>query len=159
MSRNQQNLWVDLISTVGVLVTVAPRFTGIPWHEWLSMLFVVVLVLHTVLHWRWVLEITTHFFQRLVHHTRFNYVLNFTLLAFFTILIGSGLMISESFMPLLGWIPAPSRPWRVLHRLTAEGIIWLTALHIALHWKWVVHALERYVLRPFLFRIGVVCKD
>jgi hypothetical protein len=34
------------------------------------------------------------------------------------------------------------------HSLSADLAVLLVAVHAALHWKWIVNAVRRYVLRP-----------
>jgi hypothetical protein len=38
--------------------------------------------------------------------------------------------------------------WKMLHKTSAEVTVWLTALHVALHWRWLVNAVKHYVVIP-----------
>ena len=40
--------------------------------------------------------------------------------------------------------------WRGLHSLTANLSLVLIGAHVALHWRWIVETIKRYVFRPFL---------
>ena len=69
------------------------------------------------------------------------------LLAYVVVFI-SGLLISRNVMATLGiYLPA-SPAWREFHSLSANLALILTGLHFAMHWKWFVNAMKRYILAP-----------
>jgi hypothetical protein len=35
--------------------------------------------------------------------------------------------------------------WKWLHTAAADLVVWLVGLHIALHWKWIVNAVKKYL--------------
>lgn len=145
---NKTNLIVDAAIFVGFLAAFEPRLTGIALHEWLSLAVFGVIVAHLALHWRWVVQITRRFFQKLFHSSRLNYVLNAALLVAFVAMMLSGVLISRSVLPFLGLQAVRDQFWRVLHTVSANASLALVAAHVALHWEWIVNALKRYVLSP-----------
>jgi hypothetical protein len=142
------NLYVDIGLLVGFLVAYEPALTGIAVHEWLSLAFASALVLHLLLHWDWVVQVTLKFFRKLFHASRLNYVLNLALLIDFVLILLSGLLISRAVLPALGVQIAVDPAWRRLHSSAADFSLVLLGLHIALHWKWILSATQRYLFAP-----------
>ncbi|MBP8949314.1 MAG: hypothetical protein KBG73_10765 [Candidatus Promineofilum sp.] len=63
-----------------------------------------------------------------------------------TVLIFTGLMISESSLPALGIQLNQGGSFQRLHTLTADWALYL----LALHWRWIVSTTKRYVVQPLL---------
>lgn len=148
-NRNKVNLAVDLAVFFAFLVTTAPRFSGIAIHEWLSIAFGAAIVAHLLLHWQWIVQITRRLFAKVAWHSRLNYLLNWLLFLDITVLIVTGLMISESALPLFGLQMWRGGAWLRLHRLSADFSVFVIGLHLALHWSWIVKMLQRFMLAPF----------
>lgn len=148
------NFWLDLVLLVAVLLALAPNFTGLAIHEWLSIGFWVTIVLHLLLHWSWTVNTIKRLFGRIPWSARVNLILNILLFIDMTVLIFSGLMISREALPLLGLSLSGGRGWEGIHRLTADWSLYLTGMHVALHWRWIGNAIKRYVWQPIrdLFR-------
>ncbi len=144
-STTKQNLLIDLIIVVGFLLAAQPHLTGMAIHEWLSLGLGVGFLAHILLHWRWVFETTRRLFGKVARQARINYVLNLALLVAFTLIIFSGIMISEEVLPLLGVQGTHGGVWESLHMLAADAVVWLVGLHIALHWKWIVTNSKKYL--------------
>lgn len=150
LNPNKVNLAVDCAIFVAFLVAMAPRFSGLAIHEWLSLAFGVVIMVHLLLHWQWIVEITKRFFRRTTWMARTNYVLNSLLFIAMTIVMVSGLLISEIALPSMGIAVMENFEWRRIHTMSADTTVFLVGLHVALHWHWVWNALKRYVVAPFL---------
>lgn len=146
------NYLVDLAIFAVFLAMLDPRSTGMPVHEWLGIAFGAALMTHLLLHWQWIAATTRRFFGKLPRATRLNYALNGLLFATMTVLIFSGLMISEEALPALGIDLAAGFAWRTLHPLAADAVLILVGLHVALHWKWIVNTTKRYALQPLRSR-------
>ena len=142
------NLIIDSLILIAFLVAFEPALTGIAIHEWLSLAFGATLVLHILLHWKWVVQVTLKFFRMLFHSSRFNYLVNVALFITFVLVMLSGILISESILPLLGIRLNASPTWRFLHSSSADAVVLLVGLHFALHWKWIVKTIERYLFKP-----------
>ncbi len=145
ISTTKQNLLVDLLIVAGFLFASQPHLTGMTIHEWLSLGLGIGFLTHILLHWRWVYETTRRLFSKLVGQSRINYILNLALLVAFTLIIFSGLMISEEVLPFIGLQGTHGGIWEWLHKTAADLVIWLVGLHIALHWKWIVNAAKKYL--------------
>ena len=143
-SKLRTNLLLDSGLLLGVLLVYEPRSTGLTLHEWLGVVIGTVLLVHLLLHWQWITNMTRRFFGKMSHQARLNYGLNITLFVAFTVAFLSGFMISESILPLVGLEAVGGRFWHWLHGIAANLVFWLVALHIALHWKMLLNTLSRY---------------
>ena len=152
-SRTRTNLIVDIIIFVGFMLSTAPAFTGMAIHEWLGLALAAGIVTHLLLHWQWLVEVTRRFFRRMPWGTRINYVLNSLLFVSIVLISASGIMISKEALPLLGLEVSGGGSWKMIHTLSADAIVFLMGLHVALHWSWIVDAVKRYLLSP-LARMG-----
>ena len=142
------NLAVDLIILLAFLAVFQPDLTGIPFHEWFSLVLTGIIILHLLLHWRWMVSVSIRFFKKIFHSSRLDYVVDGLLFITFTVAILSGLLISRVVMINLGLPTSPEPVWLELHDLSANLTLILTGLHIALHWKWVASTFARYFIHP-----------
>lgn len=147
------NLVVDFTILVAFLIALDPRTTGIAIHEWLSIAMIAAIITHLLLHWRWVVQVTTRFFRKLAGQARLNYFLNILFFIDFVIVTFSGLLISESALPALGIRIGRDMAMRRIHSLSADLSVFIIGLHVALHWKWILSSLKRYIVQPVARRI------
>ena len=153
-TRNAVNLAVDLGIFIAFLVAMAPRFSGIAVHEWLSIAFGAAIVTHLLLHWKWIVEITRKLFTKANWTARTNYILNSVLFVAMVVAIFSGIMISEAALPLFGIQTQRGGIWRGLHGFSADLSMVILGLHIALHWQWILNMTKRFVVKPLFERGG-----
>jgi hypothetical protein len=142
------NLLLDLGILGAFLVALEPKLTGVAIHEWLSLAFAGTLIVHLLLHWKWVVSITKQFFKKLLHVSRLQLVLDTLLFVAFTTVMTSGLMISKTILPTLGIQLDHNQTFRSLHSLSADATLLLVGLHFALNWNWVVNAVKRHIVAP-----------
>jgi hypothetical protein len=135
---NKTNLFIDLGIFSAFLIAMEPRFTGIALHEWLSLALAATVVVHLLLHWKWILAVGALFFKKLWHSSRLKFGVDALLFIVFTSILFSGIMISRAVLPGLGVQIQSSPVWRSLHSLSASVGILLVGLHFALSWNWVV---------------------
>ena len=150
VSQTKSKLWVDILIFVIFLVTMEPGLSRLTIHEWLSLSMIVGMLVHLLINWDWIIEITRRFLGRLGGQTRINYILNWLLFIDGTLLMVSGLMISEVAMPALGLKFQIGDGWSKLHDLSANTVLILLGLHTALHWNWIVNTVTRYIINPIL---------
>jgi len=146
-STSKSNLYLDIGLAALFVIVMEVYFTGVPIHEWLGLLLAILLVVHFIWHWRWVVQLTRTFFKKLLHESRLNYLLNAFLLFDMITLIVSGLVLSSSlgFKLTLGAIALLI--WQTVHALTAQFSLILAALHIALHWRWIIAHTRKYIFQ------------
>ncbi len=150
IDRVKTDLLVDSGIFIAFLLAMDPRSSGIAVHEWLGIAFGAAIIAHLLLHWKWIISTTRRLFSRAVRQARLNYFLNTLLFIDITLVVFTGLMISRIALPSLGIYLGGSFLWRGLHSLTANLSLVLISVHVALHWRWIVETIKRYVFKPFL---------
>ncbi len=148
ISKTKINFLIDLVIFIAFLLAMDPRLTGFAIHEWLSIAFAAAIIIHLLLHWQWITTATRRLFGKLASQARLNYIINILFFIAMTIVIFTGVMISEEALPLFGIHFARNFFWRLLHSFAADASLFLIGLHVAVHWKWIVNAFKRYVMQP-----------
>ena len=151
-NQTKTKLILDILIFIAFLIAMEPRASGITIHEWLATSLIAVLIVHLLLSWDWITQITRRFIGKINTQSRLNYILNWSLFIDGTVIMLSGFMISESLMPYLGIQLARHFAWRGLHEFSTNLFILLLGIHTALHWGWVVDTFKRYVFQP-IFRL------
>ncbi len=147
-SQTKTKLAIDVLIFIGFLIAVDPRSSGISVHEWLATSMIAALVVHLLLSWDWITQLTYRFIGKVNTQSRINYILNWLLFIDGAVIMLSGFMISESVLPFLGITLPRNFAWRSLHELSTNLFLALLGLHTAMHWRWVVDAFRRYVFQP-----------
>ena len=147
-SQTKTKLVIDIIIFFIFLIAMDPRSSGIAIHEWLATSAIAALVVHLLLSWDWIVNITRRFAGRVNSTSRINYILNWLLFIDGTVIMLSGFMISESLLPFLGIQLPRGFAWRSIHDMTANFFLLLLGVHTALHWSWIVDAFKRYIFQP-----------
>ena len=139
---------VDAILFSVFLLVVNVPLTGLTIHEWLGILIGVGFVVHLLQHAEWIATITTRFVSASSFQNRLNYLLTAVLFIGFASIIVSGLLISEVALPWLGLTPGGGTFWLWIHLASVGWVIWLTAIHVAMNWRWIAHAADRFIFKP-----------
>lgn len=147
-NRTKTKLVLDILIFMAFLIAMEPHSSGITIHEWLATSLIAVLIVHLLLSWDWITQITRRFIGKINTQSRLNYILNWLLFIDGTVIMLSGFMISESLMPYLGIQLPRNFAWRGLHEFSTNLFLLLLGLHTALHWGWVVDTFKRYVFQP-----------
>lgn len=147
-SQTKVKLWVDILIFVVFLIAMDPHTSGLAIHEWLTLAVMAAMVVHLLLSWDWISEITRRFFGKLGGQNRINYILNWLLFIDGTLIMISGIMISEVAMPLMGFQLPLGFAWRRLHDMSANIALLLLGIHTALHWSWIVNTFNKYLIQP-----------
>ncbi|PDW01564.1 DUF4405 domain-containing protein [Candidatus Viridilinea mediisalina] len=143
MQRNKTRLLLDLVLLLAFLLATAPELTGITIHEWLSLGLAAAILTHLLLNWSWILQVMRRFFGKVSWKARINYILNSLLFIVFTIIITTGILISEAVLPLFGLSIPRDRLWLSIHHTMSDVAVLLIGLHVALHWRWIVNTAQR----------------
>jgi hypothetical protein len=149
--RLKITFWLDvtLLASVCALQTVS--FTGLFLHEWLGLAMVGMVFAHLLLSWSWIASLSRRLFTVQSARARINYLLNFSLFASVTVVIFSGILISQKAIPALTNTKAlPDMDWRwdTLHNQFSNYVLMLSGFHLAINWDWVLAAGEK-VFRRF----------
>lgn len=142
-TRSKFFLLFDVGMTLALLVLMSVALTGLALHEWLGIAFIAVLVLHLLLHWQWIAGATLRWLRSLSWQMRLTYLLDVLLFIAMTLVIFSGLAISEAALPLMGLTSSRNFAWRAIHSASSNGVLVLISLHIALNWRWIVAVAQR----------------
>jgi hypothetical protein len=135
----------DVVVAAATVLLVSARATGITIHEWLGVAGAAAVLTHLVLSFDWFAAVTKRFFQKQPFQVRLNWLLSTGLFIAMTAAFYSGLAISKVVMPALGIQLADGFAWKSIHSISSDFILFLTALHLAVNWKWVV----KHILSPF----------
>lgn len=114
---------------------------GLTFHEMAGLSIAVVFFTHVLLNWRWVKNVTVKLFDRnLPFKTKFSYLLNLLLLISMAFIIMSGIFISRVAFPNIN---IGNEPWfKISHISISYLVLILVAVHIGLHWKWVINVFK-----------------
>lgn len=93
---NKTNLWIDTGIFAAFLVAMEPRFSGVAVHEWLSLALAGTIIVHLLLHWKWISSVLLRFFKKLWHSSRLKFVIDTLLFTAFVGVMASGIVISRS---------------------------------------------------------------
>jgi len=140
---------VDAFVFVLFALVLNVPLTGLAIHEWLGIAIAIGLVTHTVQHTSWVVTTTRRMMSATSFQNRVNYLLMVALFIGFVSIIVSGLLISEVALPWLGVTPPGARFMLWIHLASVGWVLWLTVIHIALNWRWIVNTSDRLVFKRF----------
>ncbi len=142
-NSNRTKLLLDIGTFLAFLITMDPHFSGLAIHEWLSLALAGTIIVHLLLNWEWIVNVTKRLFVKATNGARINYVLNWLLFIDGILIMLSGIMISESAMPALNIVLPMNFAWRSLHDMSANLALLIMGLHLAMHWNWIVTTFKR----------------
>lgn len=148
-NSNRTKLLLDIGTFIAFLITMDPRFSGLAIHEWLSLALAGTIIVHLLLNWDWIVNVTRRLFGKANANARVNYVLNWLLFIDGILIMLSGIMISEVAVPSLGLVLPMNFAWRRLHDMSANLALLIMGLHLAMHWNWIVTTFKRVFLGGF----------
>lgn len=138
-------VWLDIALFVGYVLLSAPQTTGIPFHEYFTIVFIPIFISHIVLDWAWIARVFRRADRKRPAEVRFNRVFDLVLFVGMVAVIYSGFMISESVLPDFGIDPVATGFWTGLHDAGGNLLILGVGIHLALHWPWVKRNIKRIV--------------
>ncbi len=136
---NRFKFILNILLLIVMLLLMDPRsFYGLGFHEWAGLIIGLFFFLHKALNWGWIKKVTVCFLKSSPRRARLNYVLDVLLLAGMILMILSGIAIARSID--FSWLNlGGSRMfWRVMHTSSSFITLALFAIHLGLHWKWVL---------------------
>ncbi|RKF20464.1 DUF4405 domain-containing protein [Alginatibacterium sediminis] len=128
---------MDAWLLIGFILVCAPNTTGIVLHEWLSLVFIVPLIIHMLLHWDWMKTLPNKFIHNFSSKSRFNAIWDVFFFVAMMMVILSGFLVSVAMFPQLG-IPLEVKPfWSEIHHSIGNILLPILGIHLALHWQWI----------------------
>lgn len=146
--------WLDVTLLASICALQTVRFTGLVLHEWLGLAMVAMVFAHLLLSWSWIASQSRRLFAVQSARARVNYLLSLSLFGSVTAVIFSGILISQTAIPILtGTNAAPDMDWRweTLHHRFSSAVIILAGFHLAINWDWALAAGEK-IFRRGIFR-------
>ncbi len=154
INATARNLYLDIALTAGFLLTLKPFLTGIALHEWLGLAVGGGLIVHALLHRKWIAAITCRLGRKMPWRTRACYLLDALLLLAFGLLIVTGVLISQAVMPAIGILIMPSLLLAQAHNIAAWVALGALAHKLGLHTEWIVNAVRCHILKRQAVRTG-----
>lgn len=139
-------VWLDIALFVGYVLLSAPQTTGIPFHEYFTVVFIPIFIAHIVLDWGWVKRVFRKSDRKRSGEVRFNRAFDIVLFVGMVVVIYSGFLVSESILPDFGIDPGATTFWSSLHDASGNLLILLVGIHIAMHMPWIKRNIGR--VRP-----------
>jgi uncharacterized protein DUF4405 len=146
MRRARFLLWLDITLLLILAVLQEPVTTGLAGHEWISIGFAGLLILHLLVNWRWIAAAVGHY-RTAARRARVNAWLNGALYVMMVFTVFSGLVVSRFVLPAVGVASSDLRAWVQLHSLVAGATLVIVGLHVALNWDWIVSAARHWRAR------------
>ena len=149
--RLRATFWLDAILLLAFCALETVPFTGLVLHEWIGLALVALILAHLLLSWPWI-STTTRRFASGSARTRVFYAINLGLFAGMTVLILSGVLISEHAIPQVLRIRPAGLPdafrWDSIHDRLSDAVVVLAGLHLALNWDWSFAAARKLFREP-----------
>lgn len=133
----KRHLILDASALLLYLVIANPLITGIALHEWLGLGVLVVFLVHTAVHYDWVIDVMKRRNKGVSLSRQGNLILDVLLLLTFLVVTVSGLCISGEVLPSFGVYMKGYYFWDPLHIVSAKVLLALIVVHVVVHWKWV----------------------
>lgn len=149
----QTKFYLDIILIVVYLIIMEPLFTGLKWHEWIGLALGGAFIIHIIFNWKWIVECSKRFVKNMAPRIRVNYILNFCLLIVAGFMLLSSLAIAKyTDFTWLHWIGLYySFTWLKVHVTSAFLLLFIGAIHVGLHWKWIDSCFRK--IFPFTYEM------
>lgn len=141
----RSKLLVNTLLAISFVGLSLPAVTRIPIHEWWSFVFCVILALHLLFSWSWIVNVSRRLLASLRGEVRFNYYWDLLLYVTLAAVMVSGVVVSEVALPQMGIPHRRDNFWNVTHKISSYAMMLVVGVHLAMHWDWVTAALTRLV--------------
>lgn len=135
MNKNKKNWWIDALLFISFMVTFLLDLTGLELHQWVGILAGLFIIVHYILHRKWIFTIVENFLGRTTWRARICFLIDFGLILGFVVIIFTGVIMSTWLDLNLGNYEA----WRVLHYWASIATLQVVLLKIILHWDWIIN--------------------
>lgn len=154
--KNTQKIIIDMVMALGFVMMFNIRATGLTVHEIVGLIAGLIMIIHVLINWRWVVAITKKIFSKIPMKTRISYILNILLFLTAFCFIFAGVMISKVVMPTLGldFNLQLGINWKSLHIFSGELAIILFGIHIGLHYDWIKMTVKKVFSKKTPMKYG-----
>ena len=127
---------MDTVLLIFFILANVPQI-NLPFHEWISLIFIVPFIVHLLLHYDWILQIPARFLQKISGEIRFNFIFDCLMYLLMVFVIVSGILASEVVLPL--FMDFQAQPlWADLHHRYSNILMIFVGVHLGMHWRWIV---------------------
>lgn len=124
-------------------------------HNWIGLVMLLSVITHLVLHWRWIDCVMDRFLGKLARQARINFSLDAVLFSAFIVTGISGL-VPWLILPGGGYQGGRNPfysatlygltryQWTGIHLWVSLVMMGIIAIHLILHWRWIVCTARRY---------------
>lgn len=134
---------MDCLLLISFMLVSAPQSTGIPLHEWFSLLFVVPFAIHILLHWDWIKSSYRRVMSKASKKEKFGIVWAYLLYLVMLLVFVSGFLVSVALLPAFNIDIQIQDFWSKIHHDSATFIMPMLGIHLALYWSWIVKLTQR----------------
>lgn len=140
MNKKQILCWgIDAVLAVGFILTYFLDITGLVAHQWLGIFVGVGVVIHLLLHQKWLQTIARNFAAKATNRSRWYLILDCLLGLGFLGTIFTGLVISTWANLYLAYYSV----WLVVHITVSIEALVMLAVKLVLHRQWIVSTARR----------------
>lgn len=134
-------LLLDAAMIVVMVILMGPGVTGLPWHEALGTVVLLLFIVHCTINAWWFRAAAKKRHEKRTFFYLFRQSVNTLLLVDSVLLFISSIMISHTVFAFLGLSSSPI--WVYLHRVSAYTELILISVHLGLHWKMILGAFRK----------------
>lgn len=145
--KNNHRWWLGAILFGGFLLTFFMDLTGLALHQWVGIFVGLLILYHLLTHLDWVNAVAGRLFEGTNNRSRLCLLIDILLACGFGLIIGTGLLMSTWLaLPLVNY-----EFWRINHILFSTATLFLIALKLIMHWRWIIATFRKlHILRPGL---------
>ena len=141
---------IDLGLLVGFIAAFYVNLTGIGLHQWLGLTVTILALVHLLLHWDWVVEVSRRIFTKTSGRARLYLLMDILLMLGAVVMFETGLAISTWFnLNLMSYVV-----WLDIHVYSSVITLGITVLKLGLHWRWVVAVAQKSFRRRRILQVG-----
>ncbi|MEN6460542.1 MAG: DUF4405 domain-containing protein [Syntrophomonas sp.] len=138
---NITKLILDIIMTAVFLILIDPKNTGMAFHEIAGLTMGALFTFHIILNWTWVKSITKNLLNpKLKTKTKAFYIINAVSFISVMTIIVTGIEISQ--VLFVSEAAGFSEGFYNLHKWVSYFCLGLFAVHIALHWRFIIETMR-----------------
>ena len=138
---------MDTLLLISFMLVSAPQATGVPLHEWLSLLFLIPFIIHLLLHWDWIKNSASRLISKISAKERFNIIWDYALYLMMLLAFVSGFLVSVALLPTLNIDIHIQDFWSKIHHDSATLLMPMLGVHLALNWNWIIKLSKRILVK------------
>ncbi len=144
MKKNWLKILLDVVLLGLLLLMYQKQVISMSFHEIGGLALLGLFLVHLLINRRWIASVTRRLFSKKIPaRTRIGYLIDVLLVAAFALVGVSGILISKQLFSFHG-----GYAWKTIHYTAAAAALILMGVHLALHWRFVLHTMKKIVPIP-----------